>query len=102
MKVRTFVFCYKSLMPRKFFEKPEPSQSDRVPPGQYLAKGFPVLSYGETPQISKDKWVLKVWGLVEARTFDWSDLMSLPQQDIYCRFSLRYPLVETRRYLDGN
>jgi hypothetical protein len=56
-------------MPRKFFEKPKPSQSDRVPPGQYLAKGFPVLSYGETPQVSKDQWLLKVWGLVENKTF---------------------------------
>ena len=73
-------------MPRKFFEKPEPSQSDRVPPGQYLAKGFPVLSYGETPQISKDKWLLKVWGLVEERSFDWDDLMALPQQDFTADF----------------
>ena len=73
-------------MPRKFFEKPEPSQSDRVPPGQYLAKGFPVLSYGETPQVGKDQWLLKVWGLVEEKSFDWSDLMNLPQQDFTADF----------------
>ena len=73
-------------MPRKFFEKPEPSQSDRVPPGQYLAKGFPVLSYGETPQVSTDKWLLKVWGLVKERSFDWSDLMDLPQHDFTADF----------------
>lgn len=73
-------------MPRKFFEKPEPSQSDRVPPGQYLAKGFPVLSYGETPQISTDRWLLKVWGLVKDKSFDWSDLINLPQQDFTADF----------------
>jgi DMSO/TMAO reductase YedYZ molybdopterin-dependent catalytic subunit len=73
-------------MPRKFFEKPEPSQSDRVPPGQYLAKGFPVLSYGETPQINTDRWLLKVWGLVKDKSFDWSDLMNLPQQDFTADF----------------
>ncbi|MEN9519103.1 MAG: hypothetical protein RLZZ381_1691 [Cyanobacteriota bacterium] len=73
-------------MPRKFFEKPEPSQSDRVPPGQYLAKGFPVLSYGETPQVSTDRWLLKVWGLVKDKSFDWSDLMNLPQQDFTADF----------------
>ena len=73
-------------MPRKFFEKPEPSQSDRVPPGQYLAKGFPVLSYGETPQVSTNNWLLKVWGLVAQRSFDWSDLMDLPQQDFTADF----------------
>jgi DMSO/TMAO reductase YedYZ molybdopterin-dependent catalytic subunit len=73
-------------MPRKFFEKPEPAQSDRVPPGQYLAKGFPVLSYGETPQVSQDQWLLKVWGLVEDKSFDWSDLMNLPQQEFTADF----------------
>ncbi len=73
-------------MPRKFFEKPEPSQSDRVPPGQYLAKGFPVLSYGETPQVSTDDWLFKVWGLVENKSFDWSDFMNLPQQDFTADF----------------
>ena len=73
-------------MPRKFFEKPEPSQSDRVPPGQYLAKGFPVLSYGETPQVNTNDWLLKVWGLVEDRSFDWSDMMSLPQHEFTADF----------------
>ncbi|HEY9769065.1 MAG TPA: sulfite oxidase-like oxidoreductase [Coleofasciculaceae cyanobacterium] len=73
-------------MPRKFFEKPEPSQSDRVPPGQYLAKGFPILSYGETPQVSTDDWLFKVWGLVEDKSFDWSDFMNLPQQDFTADF----------------
>ncbi|MEN9869824.1 MAG: hypothetical protein RLZZ171_807 [Cyanobacteriota bacterium] len=73
-------------MPRKFFEKPEPAQSDRVPPGQYLAKGFPVLSYGETPQVSQDQWLLKVWGLVKDKSFDWSDLMNLPQQEFTADF----------------
>ncbi|MBW4536199.1 MAG: sulfite oxidase-like oxidoreductase [Pleurocapsa minor HA4230-MV1] len=73
-------------MPRKFFEKPEPAQSDRVPPGQYLAKGFPVLSYGETPQVSQEQWLLKVWGLVKDKSFDWSDLMNLPQQEFTADF----------------
>ena len=57
------------LMPGKYFTKPEPEQGDRVPPGQYLAKGFPVLSYGETPQVSTDEWLLKVWGLVSRTAF---------------------------------
>lgn len=73
-------------MPGKFFQKPEPAQSDRVPPGQYLAKGFPVLTYGETPQISTDEWQFKVWGLVEDKTFTWSDFMNLPQHDFTADF----------------
>jgi DMSO/TMAO reductase YedYZ molybdopterin-dependent catalytic subunit len=73
-------------MPRKFFAKPAAAENDRVPPGQYLAKGFPVLTYGETPQIKTDDWLFKVWGLVEAKTFSWSDFINLPQQDFTADF----------------
>lgn len=72
----------------KFFSKPEASERDRVPPGQYLTKGFPVLTYGETPKISTDEWQLRVWSCVEPKTFTWSDFMSLPQheftKDFHC------------------
>ena len=73
-------------MPGKFFEKPTPDQGKRVPPGQHLAKGFPVLSYGETPNISTDEWLFKVFGLVKPKTFSWSDFMALPQQDFTADF----------------
>ncbi|GGA23138.1 sulfite oxidase-like oxidoreductase [Okeania sp. KiyG1] len=72
----------------KFFHKPEAENSDRVPPGQYLAKGFPVLTYGETPNISTDTWELKVWGLAKPLTLTWPDLMAMPQNhftaDFHC------------------
>jgi DMSO/TMAO reductase YedYZ molybdopterin-dependent catalytic subunit len=73
-------------MPGKFFEKPNPSEGDRVPPGQYLAKGFPVLTYGETPQINTEQWQFRVWGLATAKTLSWSDFMSLPQHDFTADF----------------
>jgi DMSO/TMAO reductase YedYZ molybdopterin-dependent catalytic subunit len=44
----------------KFFQKPTPELANRVPPGQYLATGFPVLTYGDTPQIAVKDWQLKV------------------------------------------
>ncbi len=62
----------------KFFEKPGPELSDRVPPGQHLAKGFPVLTYGATPHISRDDWELRVWGLATPVTLRWADVMALP------------------------
>jgi DMSO/TMAO reductase YedYZ molybdopterin-dependent catalytic subunit len=73
----------------KFFRKPESSEGDsRVPPGQFLAKGFPVLTYGQTPQISTDDWNFRVWGLAKEKTFSWSDFVALPQQsftkDFHC------------------
>lgn len=73
---------------RKFFHKPGPEMSDRVPPGQHLAKGFPVLTYGDTPAIDTANWQLKVWGLAKEITFNWSDLMAMPQStftaDFHC------------------
>lgn len=65
----------------KFFEKPSPDQSDRTPPGQYLTKGFPVLTYGPTPPVSKDTWQLKVWGSATSKIFTWDEMMALPQQE---------------------
>ncbi|NES20507.1 MAG: sulfite oxidase-like oxidoreductase [Symploca sp. SIO3E6] len=65
----------------KFFRKPEPEESDRVPPGQHLAKGFPVLTYGDTPQVTTDNWEFRVWGLVKEKIFSWSDFMAMPQHD---------------------
>ena len=73
-------------MQGKFFQKPSPSQSKSVPPGQHLAKGFPVLTYGATPQVSKDEWEFRVWGLVKPMTFSWSDFMSLPQHEFTADF----------------
>lgn len=70
----------------KFFQQPGPEQADRVPPGQHLAKGFPVLTYGETPQISADQWTLTLSGLGLDLTLSWADLMALPQQDFTADF----------------
>ncbi|MEM7554770.1 MAG: sulfite oxidase-like oxidoreductase [Cyanobacteria bacterium P01_A01_bin.84] len=70
----------------KFFQKPPPEQSDRVPPGQHLASGFPVLTYGETPQISTEEWEFRVWGLVKDKTFTWSDFMGFPQHEFTADF----------------
>jgi DMSO/TMAO reductase YedYZ molybdopterin-dependent catalytic subunit len=70
----------------KFFQKPDPELSDRVPPGQHLAKGFPVLTYGETPRISTDSWEFKVWGLAAPKTFAWEDFMAMPQSNFTADF----------------
>ncbi|MEL6221237.1 MAG: sulfite oxidase-like oxidoreductase [Cyanobacteria bacterium J06627_8] len=73
-------------MPSKFFNKPEPELNERVPPGQYLASGFPVLSYGETPKVTTDQWQLKVWGLATPQTLTWDDVMAMPQTNITADF----------------
>lgn len=70
----------------KFFRKPEREESDRVPPGQYLTKGFPIMTYGQTPHIDTNKWQLRVWGLATERTLNWSDMMALPQHEFTADF----------------
>ncbi len=70
----------------KFFEKPGADVADRVPPGQHLAKGFPVLTYGDTPQVSTDEWQFTVSGLAQNKTFSWQDFMDMPQSEFTADF----------------
>jgi DMSO/TMAO reductase YedYZ molybdopterin-dependent catalytic subunit len=38
----------------------------RIPPGQRLVKGWPVLHYGPIPRFDESAWDLEVFGLVES------------------------------------
>ncbi|OKH48561.1 sulfite oxidase-like oxidoreductase [Calothrix sp. HK-06] len=72
-------------MPGKFFQKPtEPN--DRVPPGQYLTNGFPVLTYGSTPPVDMKKWEFRIWGAVAPKILTWDDFMQLPQSEFTADF----------------
>jgi DMSO/TMAO reductase YedYZ molybdopterin-dependent catalytic subunit len=69
--------------------KPATRSEDRLPPGQHLTSGFPVLDLGMRPDISLKDWRLRVTGLVEhAKTFTWEELNALPQfedvSDFHC------------------
>jgi DMSO/TMAO reductase YedYZ molybdopterin-dependent catalytic subunit len=62
---------------------------DRVPPGQYLTDGFPVLTVGRNPKFDLNNWDFEVFGGVENRfKVSWDELMALPQKevttDIHC------------------
>ena len=57
--------------------------SDRVPPGQYVTRDFPVLSAGPTPRIGADAWRFEVIGLVDQpRSWSWEEFTSLPAEDV--------------------
>lgn len=73
-------------MPGKFFHKPGPEHADRVPPGQYLTNGFPVLTYGQTPNVEQATWQFRVWGCAQEITFTWDDFMAMPQSDFTADF----------------
>jgi DMSO/TMAO reductase YedYZ molybdopterin-dependent catalytic subunit len=65
-----------------------PSQ-DRLPPGQKLTDGFPVLDLGIKPYLPRDEWALKLDGYVERpMKFSWEQFVALPQvedvSDFHC------------------
>ena len=64
----------------KFFKKDH--DNPKVPPGQSLTEGFPVLTYGPTPRVEADAFELRVFGLAEEQVFTWQDLLALPQTDL--------------------
>lgn len=64
-------------------------RGDRLPPGQHLTKGWPVLDLGIHPNIPLDQWMLSVGGLVESPfTWNWEEFLAHPQvqsvSDFYC------------------
>ena len=55
----------------------------RLPPGQYLVEGFPVLSAGPTPYTPLEEWTFSITGDVsEPRTWTWEEFRALPSEDI--------------------
>ena len=61
----------------------EAADSDRIPPGQYVTSGFPVLSAGPTPRVALDQWSFVIRGeLDEPRSWSWDELRALPREDI--------------------
>ena len=52
----------------------------RLPPGQHLTRDWPVLDLGLTPQISRERWRLDVYGAVENPVFwDFAQFTAQPQ-----------------------
>ena len=65
------------------------ARSDRLPPGQHLTKGWPVLDLGIHPDIRLAEWRLSVTGLVAAPfTWTWEEFLAQPQirsvSDFHC------------------
>jgi DMSO/TMAO reductase YedYZ molybdopterin-dependent catalytic subunit len=61
----------------------------RVPTGQYVTDGFPVLSAGPTPRVPVAEWTFSVTSDgVEPRRWSWDEFQALPREevttDIHC------------------
>lgn len=64
-------------------------EEERLPPGQRLVSDFPVLDLGVQPDVARDRWRLRLEGLVANRlALDWDAFNALPQSewvnDIHC------------------
>jgi DMSO/TMAO reductase YedYZ molybdopterin-dependent catalytic subunit len=79
-----------SIISRGFFgRRPPVDDPSRLPPGQYLTAGFPVLSAGPTPRTRLDDWTFQIRGLADpARSWTWEEFTALPTDtvtvDIHC------------------
>ncbi len=63
--------------------------SVRIPPGQYLERGFPVLSAGPTPRTPLTAWDFSINGEVDqVKRWTWDEFRALPREnvtkDIHC------------------
>ncbi|MDA1188592.1 MAG: sulfite oxidase-like oxidoreductase [Chloroflexi bacterium] len=62
-------------------------EGQSAPPGQYLTKKFPVLTFGPTPKIDLKDWKFKVSGLVEKEfELDWKQFTGLPKLTLDAEF----------------
>ena len=64
-------------------------ESGRIPPGQYLERGFPVLSAGPTPHTLLTNWDFSIIGEVDQpKRWSWEEFRALPREtitkDIHC------------------
>jgi len=60
---------------------------EKLPAGQTVTDKFPVLTYGETPDISTKEWRFRVYGLVEKDLFwTWDEFMMFPQTTLRADF----------------
>ena len=65
------------------------ADADRLPPGQHVTEGFPVLSAGPTPHTPLENWTFSVTqdGQVK-KSWTWAEFQTLPAEtvtaDIHC------------------
>jgi DMSO/TMAO reductase YedYZ molybdopterin-dependent catalytic subunit len=101
-----------SPITRGFFGRQRDTElGDRLPPGQYTVKGFPVLTVGPTPRTPLKEWSFAIEGAVEPlRSWSWDEFRALPSEtitkDIHCvtkwsKFDTVWEGVSVDTLLDG-
>jgi DMSO/TMAO reductase YedYZ molybdopterin-dependent catalytic subunit len=85
--------------------------SQRLPPGQHEVRDWPVLDLGVQPKVGRERWQLRVFGLVEESfNWGWPELSAQAQvrstSDIHCvttwsRYDNDWDGVATRAILEA-
>jgi DMSO/TMAO reductase YedYZ molybdopterin-dependent catalytic subunit len=73
----------------RHFRRTSEEDAARVPPGQYVTDGFPVLSAGPTPHTSLERWTFSITqGGQTRKSWTWQEFQALPAEtvtaDIHC------------------
>jgi DMSO/TMAO reductase YedYZ molybdopterin-dependent catalytic subunit len=98
---------------RGFFgrQRAPAGMAERLPPGQYMEEGFPVLTAGPTPQVRTTEWSFAIEGMVrQPRTWSWDEAHALAGStfngDIHCvtrwsKLDTRFAGVSVDTFLDS-
>ncbi len=91
--------------------KPRARKQARLPPGQHLTRDWPTLDLGLTPEISRERWRLDVYGAIDNPVFwDFAQFHAQAQtemvSDIHCvttwsRYDNQWTGLPTRQLLDA-
>ncbi|MEW9527922.1 molybdopterin-dependent oxidoreductase [Microbispora sp. NPDC049125] len=66
-----------------------PDGETRLPPGQYIPRGRPVIHYGRVPAFRPQTWRFQVFGATasgEVGEFGWEELSQLPRTTVLADF----------------
>ena len=67
----------------RHFRRAPDGQEGRVPPGQYVTDGFPVLSAGPTPHTPLRDWTFSITQAGQTRkSWTWQEFRALPAEDV--------------------
>ena len=101
-----------SFVSRGFRGRPHArAEGDRLPPGQYVVRDFPVLSVGPTPRPRLDDWTFSINGEIDdVRRWTLEEFRALPSEtitrDIHCvtkwsKFDTAWQGVSVDTLLEG-
>ena len=71
------------VISRGFHGRRQDGPPDRIPPGQYETRDFPVLSAGPTPHVHLDTWKFEIQADGELlASWTWEEFRALPSEEI--------------------